>query len=70
MRAATLAYGPRLTQDLLAFFELQDELADQGLEPRVLAFEPALALRRAGRLERFRGIGQELVAPLVVLRLD
>jgi hypothetical protein len=43
---------------LLAFFELQGELADQGLEPRVLAFEPALALWGAGRLERARGIGR------------
>jgi hypothetical protein len=40
---------------------------DQVLEPRVFAFEPALALWGAGRLERFRGIRQELVAPLIVL---
>ena len=42
---------------------------DQVLEPRVFAFEPALALWGAGRLERFRGIRQELVAPLIVLGL-
>ena len=56
-------------EDLLAFFELQGEFADQVLEPGVLAFEPALALWGAGRLERFGGVGEKLVAPLIVLRL-
>ena len=44
------------------------ELADQALEARVFAFEPALALWDAGRLEHF-GFGEQHLAPLVVLRL-
>jgi hypothetical protein len=39
------------------------------LEPRVLAFEPPLALWGAGRLERSRGVDEELIVPPVVLRL-
>jgi hypothetical protein len=38
-----------------------------GHQARVLAFEPTLALGGAGRLERLRGVGEQLVAPLVVL---
>ena len=65
-----LGVGGRASpEDLLAFFELQGEFADEGLEPGVLAFEPALALWGAGRLERFGGVGEKLVAPLIVLRL-
>jgi hypothetical protein len=39
-----------------AFLELQSQLADQGVEQYVLAFEPALALWGAGRLERSRSV--------------
>ena len=64
LRAATLAYGLRLIRGS-RFLELQGELADHALEACALAFEPALGWCR--RLERFGGIGQELIAPLVVL---
>jgi hypothetical protein len=57
---------PRISSPV---FELQGEAADQGLEPRILAFEVRPGVMGAGRLERFRGVGQKLVAPLIVLAL-
>jgi len=68
-RSATRSDGWRLIRAALRFFYLERELGHQALELAVLPGEARHLVGLLMRLEHLGGVGEQLVAPLVVLRL-
>ena len=57
------------SEQLFGFFHLKRQVRHHALEPAVLPLEAGHLVGLLMDFERFRGVGQELVAPLVVLGL-
>lgn len=57
------------SEHLVAFFELEGQFANQGFEPCMLFHQARFTLTLFMDLKGFRGMGRELVPPLIILGL-